>query len=149
MKLITLLPAIALAALFASCNKQTESIVAPQGLHDGTVQMSFARAPSGVAQVIASLSRVGYDDRVIHLSISDTGRVASGSFSNVPVGTWHLKVDALNDTGAVQYSGEADLDVLPGQTTQVSLELLSTTGGIDIVVTWGASCTPAPSGLVS
>ncbi|HYQ87677.1 MAG TPA: LamG domain-containing protein [Bacteroidota bacterium] len=149
MKLIMIFATIVLVALLASCNKQTENIVTPQGLHAGTVQMSFARAPSGIVQVNARLSRAGYDDKIIQLSVSDTGKVASGSFSNVPVGTWHLKVDALNDTGAVQYSGETDLDVLPGQTTQVSLELLSTTGGIDIVVTWGAICTPAPSGLVS
>jgi len=56
----------------------------------------------------------------------------------------------LERSGAsVVLTRETDLDVLPGQTTQVSLELLSTTGGIDIVVTWGAICTPAPSGLVS
>src|SRR5882762_9245295 len=149
MKLIMIFATIVLVALLASCNKQTENIVTPQGLHAGTVQMSFARAPSGIVQVNARLSRAGYDDKIIQLSVSDTGKVASGSFSNVPVGTWHLKVDALNDTGAVQYSGETDLDVLPDQTTQVSLELLSNTGSIDIAVTWGAVCTPAPSGLVS
>ena len=149
MKIFMYFCAVLFLALFGSCNKQSESVVAPRDLHAGTVHLSFARTPSGIVQVDARLSRAGYDDKVIQLSVADTGKVASGSFSSVPVGTWHLKVDALNDTGAVQYSGETDLDVLPGQTTQVSLELLSTTGGIDIVVSWGASCTPAPSGLVS
>src|SRR2546421_8334663 len=138
MKFLTILAAVFLVALLASCNKQTETILSPGGMHAGTVQMSFARAPSGIAQVIATLSRAGYDNRILHLTVSDSGKVASGSFSSVPIGTWHLKVDALNDTGAVQYSGETDLEVLPDQTTQVSLELLSNTGSIDIVVTWGA-----------
>lgn len=68
---------------------------------------------------------------------------------NVPVGRWHLKVDASDGEGLVQFTGETDVEVVGGQVTQVALQLVPTTGGILIVVTWGSVCVPAPFGLVS
>ncbi|TLY30039.1 MAG: LamG domain-containing protein [Ignavibacteria bacterium] len=128
MKLILYSVALVLIMICSACRQETE-ILTSRGDRTGKVSLSLAAA--------------------LHLTIADSGRTASGSFTDVPVGTWHLAVDALNDTGAAQYSGKTDLDVLPGQTIRANLELLSTSGGIDIVVTWGAVCVPVPSGLVS
>ncbi len=106
---------------------QTESI--------GNMLLKFADAPAGITTVIAKLSRSGYSDRTLSLSVSDSG--ASGSFDEVPVGRWHLRIDARDSAQVVRYSGETDVDVLPGQTSNVSLQLMPTTGRIVIAVTWG------------
>jgi hypothetical protein len=71
------------------------------------------------------------------LSISDSS--ASGSFDDVPVGRWHLRVDALDSAGVIRYSGETGVDVFSGVTSTVSLQLMPTTGRIEIVVTWGTA----------
>src|SRR3977135_4534903 len=110
-------------AFFAGCNDRTTSVISPNGARNGAVLMSFAKAPAGVVQVVARLSRAGYNDQTLSLAVADSGVGASGSFTCGAVGTWRLKVDALNDSGAVQYSGEADIDVVSGQTTSVTLEL--------------------------
>lgn len=121
----------------------------PMDNHIGKVSLSLTAAPAGIVRVIMKLTREGFDDRTVTLVIADTGRSASGSLADVPVGMWHLKVDAIDDSGKVKYSGETDIEVMPGQTSQVSLELLPAGGNIIIQVSWGAVCTPPPAGLVS
>ena len=101
----------------------------------GNMLLKFADAPEGITSVIAKLSRSGYDDRTLNLSVTDSG--AAGSFNEVPVGRWHLKIDARDSAEVVRYSGETDVDVLAGSTSNVSLQLQPTTGRIVIAVTWG------------
>ncbi len=132
--------------LFAGCNDQA---VTPPSGQTGTVSLAFEDSPAGITQVIARLTRQGYEDRLLALTIADSGAGASGTMNNVAVGTWHLKVDAIDGSGNIQYTGEADVEVQPGTTSYVALELVQTTGSIHIVVTWGSPCVHAPSGLVS
>ncbi len=143
MKTTSMLFLCAMVFLAISCNDsgtipdpsvQTEPV--------GSMQLRFADAPAGITSVIAKLSRSGYSDRTLHLPISDTS--ASGSFDEVPVGRWHLRIEARDSAQVVRYSGETDVDVHPGQTSNISLQLLPTTGRIVIVVTWGGP-TPDPS----
>src|SRR2546426_8610336 len=112
-----------LSLLGAGCNRDLLIIDPPIRSTTGKVVLSIADAPAGVAEVIARLSREGYDMRVLQLVIADTGRTASGSYSSVPVGQWHLAVEALSDSGTLQYAGETEVDVIPGQVSSVSLEL--------------------------
>ncbi len=56
--------------------------------------------------------------------------------------TWHLKVDAEDDSGLVLYTGETEVQIFAGFTSQVYLTLQPTgsgTGSIYINVTWGVS----------
>ena len=99
--------------------------------------LRFADPPAGITSVVAMLSRSGFTTRTMHLSIS--GSSASGSFDEVQVGTWHLTVDALDSTESVRFSGQTDVDVQPGLTSNVSLQLLPTSGRIEITVTWGGT----------
>jgi len=115
---------VGLSLLDAGCNRDVLIIDPPIRSTTGKVVLSIAEAPAGVAEVIARLSREGYDMRVLQLAIADTGRTASGSYSRVPVGLWHLAVEALSDSGTLQYAGETEVDVIPGQINSVSLELL-------------------------
>jgi hypothetical protein len=103
----------------------------------GKVSLSFASAPSEIARVVATISRPNFAARSITMFVNDTARSASGSFSEVAIGIWHLRVEAFNDSNIVRYAGETDVDVRGGQIAQVSLHLLPTSGGINIVVTWG------------
>ena len=113
----------------------------------GTVALRFVQSPVGITQVVAHLTRQGFSGLMLVLTIRDSGGGASGTLDNVAAGTWHLEVDALNDSGVVKYSGQADVDVIGGQTIPVSLVLHPATGSIEITVTWGGSCVMPPQGI--
>ncbi|MDI6765216.1 MAG: hypothetical protein QME52_00060 [Bacteroidota bacterium] len=90
-----------------SCNQYKESVTEPGTIdNSNTVSISISQAPDEVTSVIATLSRRGFEDRILILTISDKGQSAWGEFTDVPIGMWHLKVDARNDLGIVRYSGE-------------------------------------------
>jgi hypothetical protein len=114
----------ALLFFTSGCNNDVLVLNPPIHSKTGKVLLSIAEAPAGVAEVIARLSRDGYDNRILQLSIADTGRTASGSYPSVPVGPWHLAVEALGDSGTLQYAGQTDVEVLPAEVSNVSLELL-------------------------
>ena len=103
------------------------------------LKIDNATAPANVVEVIATLTRQGYN------ALTDTMNLTSGTsaeimFADVSVGEWHLKVDAFNDSGVVVYSGETNVMILEGITTQVTLTLVPTgngTGSIYILVNWG------------
>ncbi|MBM2839782.1 MAG: hypothetical protein HW412_310 [Bacteroidetes bacterium] len=133
-----------LPALFLACNDNgldSPNVAPSQELSKLT--LSFSAPPPEITQVVAALSRQGYATRTLSLTIHDTTQSASGSFSDVPIGVWHLMVEALDSSAIVRYRGEADVQVNPGQVAQVNLQMLPTSGGIQITVTWG---TPNPSG---
>jgi hypothetical protein len=70
--------------------------------------------------------------------ITDT--TADITFNDISAGGWHLKIDAADEDTVVVYSGEADVTILAGITTQVNLVLQPTgagKGNIYIYVTWG------------
>ena len=96
-------------------------------------------APSDVMEVIAVLSREGFD------TLADSMNLLSGSsaeilFEDIHAGTWHLKVDAVDSLDVVLYTGATEVLITAGFTTQVSLVLEPTgagTGNVYIFVTWG------------
>src|SRR5437867_322570 len=104
------------------------------------ITISYASPPSQVSRVVATLSLPDSETRILRLTISDSGRRASGSLSDLPVGTWHLSVDALDSLGIVKYTGGIDVQVLSGRTSGVTLELEPASG---------TTCTPSPANIVS
>ena len=115
----------------------------------GKLSFSFTSVPNAVVKVVAKLTRNGFSDQLLTLTISDAGRSASGSMTNIAAGPWYLEVDALNDSSVVLYTGSTNVDVIPGQTVSVNLQLHPPSGNIDIEVTWATGCVPVPDGLVS
>jgi choice-of-anchor C domain-containing protein len=111
----------------------------------GQMTLRFEQAPSEIVQVIATLSRQAYADMVLSLAITDTG--ASGTIQNVPIGVWHLSVIAYDQDRVARYAGETDVNVQPGNTTTVDLQLNPATGSIQINVTWGTP--PNQGGFVN
>ncbi|MCL5030332.1 MAG: hypothetical protein M1480_15080 [Bacteroidetes bacterium] len=126
--------------LFSSCSRDT--ITSPQlNKTSGTVSLKFDKinAPQNVVNIIAYLSRAGYDTLKGNLNLlSDSS--ADILIQNIPAGQWHLTIDALNDSSEVVYSGETDVLITDGLTTQVSLSLVPTgqgKGNVYISVNWG------------
>ncbi len=146
--IIGLLFVSALFTLMPGCadnGTDTPNAIIPGDL--GRVALSFSSPPPGITKVIARISRPGYETQTMALTISDSTPSASGSFDDVQVGVWHLRVEALDDSSVVRFAGETDVDVPGGQITHVALQLMPTSGGIQIIVTWG---NPSPgNGLMA
>ena len=109
----------------------------------GSISLNIDKAntPSDVVAVIAYLTRENYETLSGFLNLlSDSS--ADISFQSIPIGTWHLKVDAINKDSMVIYSGTSDVKVQESILTQINLTLIPTgsgTGNVYIYVTWGNS----------
>jgi hypothetical protein len=136
MKTAVMLCLCAMLFIAISC-KDSGTSPDPSTQVTGNMLLKFADPPVGITTVIAILSRTGFSDRTLRLSMSDSS--ASGSFNQVPAGRWHLRIDARDSAQVVRYSGETEVDVRPGETSNVSLQLMPATGRIMIAVTWGTS----------
>ena len=105
------------------------------------LKVDRANAPESVVWVEATLTRDGFDPitGIMNL-LSDS--TADLLLENIQSGEWHLKVDAKDSAGVVLYTGETDVQVFAGFTTQVNLVLEPTgagVGNIYIWVTWGTT----------
>lgn len=128
--------------IFFSC-KENQVVNPSYTNNEGNILFKIDRqnAPDNVAIVTAKLTRSGFTTISQSLNIqSDT--TADLTVQNVAVGTWHLKVEAFSNNNVLLYSGETDVVVQDGITTQVSLVLqpvATGVGNIYIFVTWGVS----------
>jgi len=142
MKALAILLLISLSILSFSCSDQSNLI---NNKERGKILLKIdrANAPSSVTLITATLSREGYSN------ISSTLNLLSDStadllMDNIPAGNWHLKVDAMNDSMVVLYTGETEVNILAGFVTNINLNLQPTgqgTGSIYIYVTWGGATT--------
>jgi predicted GH43/DUF377 family glycosyl hydrolase len=103
------------------------------------LKIDKANAPESVVWVEAFLSRESFDtiSGIMNLLSDSTADLA---LENIQAGEWHLKVDASDSAGTILYSGETDVQIFAGFTTQVNLVLEPTgegVGNIYIWVTWG------------
>lgn len=130
---------ILLSLYLNSCT--TETPVSPTGEQQGGITLNIDRVhkPTNVVSVTAYMTREGYDTLSGTLDlVSDT--TADITFNDIAAGSWHLKVDAADEESVVVYTGETDVNILAGITTQVYLTLEPTgqgTGNIYIFVNWG------------
>jgi len=127
---------------FYSCSDDN-SIIPTTPVGAGKISLSVDRnnAPQDVMTVVATLSRSGFQNLVSSMSLTSDSS-ANTTFSELQAGIWHLKVDAYNANNIILYTGETDVSVTGGSTTNVSLQLLPTgndVGTINILVTWGVS----------
>lgn len=128
--------------LLIGCKKDT-SLVSPQPENRGQILLKIDKTqkPDDVISVIAYLSRDNFDTLKSVLNfVSDSS--ADISFSSIEVGKWHLRIDALNEDSKVIYTGETEVTVVEGITTQVNLTLLPASSGygsLYILVNWGTN----------
>ncbi len=123
--------------LLNSCTQNSPVSPSYGGQGSLSLRLDKATAPSGVTTINAYLSRSGYDTLKASLSLVYDSS-ASITMTDIPVGQWHLRVDALDNGGYVLYSGSTDVMVSGGVTTQVSLTLQPATGNVEITVNWGS-----------
>ena len=124
--------------LFFSCSTE---ITSPAKENSGKLLLKIDKqnAPESVLYVKAYLTRENFEPITGTLNLlSDS--TADLLLNEIDAGTWHLKVDAEDDSGLVLYTGETDVEVFAGFTSQVYLSLQPTgagVGSIYINVTWG------------
>lgn len=141
MKNLALLNCFLLIFLFTSCNPNEPTSPGDDDQQNGKLFLKIdkANAPESVVWVEAFLTRQGYDTLSDELNIlSDS--TADLLLENIQAGEWHLRVDAKDSADVVLYSGETDIQIFAGFTTQVNLVLEPTgagVGNIYIWVTWG------------
>jgi len=137
LKSLTRIFIITLVLLILSC-KDNVRVIEPSSNHPSSkITLRLDNTPPEISLVIARLSRNGFPDLTLFLNTYDSTHSAEGIFESVAIGTWHLRVDAYDNSNIARYTGEANVNVFPGETTQVNLELLPTSGVVDIHVTWG------------
>ncbi len=128
------------SVLIASCLKS--NLVEPTAKQSSSslaIGLSMRDAPSNVGSIVGILSREGNDTLKSNFTVSVDSAVCQ--FDNVATGTWHLQVDAFDQSSSLKYSGNTDVQVLPDQTTPVRLTLDTTSGSIYTTVTWGTQDT--------
>lgn len=135
---------ILLAFLSFNCSKNvTNPELNNSHSQNGKISLNIDKTsiPNGVVSVIATLSRNGYDNISSGFDIltDTTGQLY---LNNIPVGTWHLAINAFNADSVILYTGETDVQINSGTTTQINLTLQPTgngSGSIYINVNWGTS----------
>jgi predicted GH43/DUF377 family glycosyl hydrolase len=141
MKNLVFLCSLALILFLLSCNQNEPT--SPEGDNQQSgklfLKIDKANAPESVVWIEAFLTREGYDtiSGIMNL-LSDS--TADLLLENIQAGEWHLRVDAEDSTEVVLYTGETDVQVFAGFTTQVNLILEPTGSGVGNIylwVTWG------------
>ncbi len=132
---------LALISLVGCSKDSTINQPEPSGFGKMSMKIDRQNAPQDVLLIIATLTRSGYQTITSNMSLlSDSS--ASTTINELEVGTWHLKVDALNANNVIVYTGETDVSISAGATTNITLQLIPTGnnfGQINILVTWGTS----------
>lgn len=141
-KLLTFLSVIFIL-LIGGCSKGTitSPTEKPNATGKLTLQIDKTNAPQNVVTVIAYLTRTSYDTLSTSMNLQ-TDSSADLLMQNIDAGQWHLTVNALNESNVVVYTGETDVTISDGITTQVSLTLIPTgqgKGSIYIQVNWGTT----------
>jgi len=138
MKNLLFLFVVSFIFLFLSCSTE---ITSPAKENSGKLLLRIDKqnAPESVEYVKAYLTRENFDpiSRTLNLQSDSTADIL---LNEIDAGIWHLKVDAEDDSGLVLYTGETNVQVFAGFTSQVYLTLQPTgtgTGSIYISVTWG------------
>ena len=139
MKNLILLFLVSSLMMWGCSNNNKDNPVSPQNLGKIKLNIDRANAPANVTTVEAILTRDGFDTITESLNLlSDS--TADILLDGIAAGTWHLVVNAMDTSNVVLYSGETDVEILAGFTTQINLVLNPTgqgVGSIYLYVTWG------------
>ena len=139
-KLLFLLIILSLSIYFGcSTNLVSPSLTNTSQTGQVALKISSDSIPSNVVKITAILSQNG-EDTLTTSADPLSGSSAELNFSNVPVGTWRLKVNAEDNNSLILYTGETDIQINAGEVTNVVLTLMPTgqgTGSIYIYVNWG------------
>ena len=142
MKKTFLLSTLLFILLIIGCSKNNTIINPPSKSTGGiTFKINPKTVPTSVILITATLTRENFATITKNLNLlsDSTGEV---NIPSVQIGSWHLKIDAKDNSGTILYSGETDVIVQENVVVQLNLTLnpvSSGTGSIYIFVTWGTS----------
>ncbi len=141
MKKILSLILVTSFAIYFGCsnNLVSPSYISSNNFGQVSLKINSDSIPSNVVKVTAILSQVGKDSMTTSI-MPILNNSATLNFASIPIGSWHLKVNAEDKNGNIIYSGEAEVIVQTGITTSVVLNLMpvsSGVGNIIITVNWG------------
>jgi len=136
MKPLNVLTALLVATLACNTTHQQAPVEPQEKPSSVKMSLSMVGAPEEIVRITGSLTKQGYDTLSTDFVIE--GDSATAEFQSVPVGRWHLTVQAFDSTNIVRYFGETDVEVLPGVVTPVTLVLNPADGSVLVTVTWGA-----------
>ncbi len=139
MKKTSVLFSLFLAIIIIACSSDPIGLGNPKDSGKILLKIDKQNAPESVVFVKAYLTRENHQP-VTGLLNLQSDSTADILLDNINAGEWHLKVDAEDDSGLVLYTGETDVQIFAGFTSQVYLTLSPTgsgTGSIYISVNWG------------
>ncbi len=136
-KLNILISLILILFTFACADKTTSTQASEQD--QGQIPIAISLVPLEeiditVTQAIATLTK---DNDEISQALTINQNTAFATINNLSPGIWHLEVELFSNEYAVAF-GETDVEVFPGQTSEVNLTLRlnDITGSIEILVDW-------------
>ena len=141
MKKLISLTILLIFFLLNSCSKENLVGISNDNVSKGSIALNINKStvPSGVQYITAYLTRQNYDTLRTSLEVNNDS-LNIISMQNVPIGSWHLIVNASDSDGKVLYSGESEITILEDETINVYITLVpvgSGTGKINIYVDWG------------
>ena len=139
MKKIFVLISLFSVFIFINCTNNPVGLDNPKDSGKILLKIDKQNAPESVVFVKAYLTRENHQPITGGLNLQSDS-TADILLENIDAGEWHLKVDAEDDSGLVLYTGETEVQIFAGFTSQIYLTLNPTgsgTGSIYISVTWG------------
>jgi len=129
---------VLLILLFVSCNnKNSLKTNNPPGTLQ-KLQVLAGNIPLDVNQIVGVLSNPEYDTITEEFSI--TADSAYCTFQDIPVGDWHMLVQAYFDT-ELTYEGETDLTISKGNISYININMskIEDVGAVHVGLIWGSS----------
>lgn len=139
MKKLLVLLSLVIVLVLQSCTSDPVGSENPKDEGKILLKIDRQNAPANVVFVKAYLTRDNIPTITGTLNLQSDS-TADLLLQNIIAGDWHLKVDAEDDSGLILYTGETDVQIFAGFTSQVYLTLQPTgtgIGSIYINVTWG------------
>ncbi|OGU33278.1 MAG: hypothetical protein A2068_11255 [Ignavibacteria bacterium GWB2_35_6b] len=128
-----------LVLIFLTLTFCKDEAVEPEEL-PGSLTISFDKTniPDNIVSVKATVTRNGFETIIEDLNLlSET--TAEIQIEELVAGTWHIKIEALDNNDKALYAGESDIEIKPGEITPISINLtpvLENLGGLFINVNW-------------
>ncbi len=129
---LTILAAIALLALLAACEHNTQP--KPKGEMPVSVNLLPALVHNlDVTRVRVIVTRGDFSQE---LDLAIAGSSASGTFTDLEIGTYAIDVEVYEGLNLIA-TGSGTGTVSPGETTTVHITLHFVDGNLEVVVDWG------------
>jgi predicted GH43/DUF377 family glycosyl hydrolase len=109
--------------------------------NDGKISLRFHKdsVPENVVMVKATLTKENHEPITGSLNLLNNNS-AEIFLDAIPVGQWHLLVEAFDEMDTVLFRGETEVTIVAGQVTTIALTLQPTgngTGTVYLFVNWG------------